>query len=153
MEEKPNKRIVIDDEEFFIENMSEESEYPLDNFFNVNQVDETQHVNVPETQTITYDEKDNDLDRELSEITMLAKRTFDQQQKVAMTVEPKFRAELLGVANNMLTTALMAISKKVDMKKHKDKLVKPKLTIGNSETTNIIVADRNEILKQMRGDK
>lgn len=149
MEDK--KKIVIDNENFFIENFTETSVNPLDNFFNANTIDETQHINIPEAEATAYDDKDNDLDRELSEITLIAKRTFEHQQKIALTVEPKFRAELLGVANNMLSTALMAISKKVDMKKNKDKLVRPKgLSIGNSENTNIIIADRNELLKRRK---
>jgi len=56
---------------------------------------------------------------------------------------------LLGVANNLLNTTLAAISKKADMKIKKDVVLSrsKKISINNSENTNIIVADRNELLK------
>ena len=82
---------------------------------------------------------------------------LEEQKKTAMRVEPKFRAELLGVANNLLAITLQAISKKADIKAKKDaNLARSKrqtLQIGNSENTNIIVADRNELLKARKVKK
>lgn len=133
------------------------NKHPLDEFFDVDSTltefdDEPEEFDSPVS--VLYDDKDNDLDSELSELSKLAKHTFEQQQRIALTVEPKYRGELLAVANNMLNTALAAVSKKVDMKKHKDTIHSrgKGVTIGNSENTNIIIADRNELLK-MRKNK
>ena len=147
-----------DDDENFPMNFNESDfsqNMPLDDFFNVNNVQEVVENANATVESPIYDEKDLDLDRELSEIAAIAKKTIDAQQRIALSVEPKFRGELLGVANNMLTTALQAIKEKADIKKHKDKLSVGKggLQIGNSEVTNIIVADRNELLKNRKKEQ
>lgn len=132
--------------------------HPLDTFFNSNTI--TFQSDEDDEQPVAcelYDDKDNSLDKELSELAKLAQKTFEEQKKTAMRVEPKFRAELLGVANNLLAITLQAISKKADIKAKKDaNLVRSKrqtLQIGNSENTNIIVADRNELLKARKVKK
>ncbi|MCB1711116.1 MAG: hypothetical protein KDH96_01120 [Candidatus Riesia sp.] len=133
--------------------------HPLDTFFNSNTIT-FQYKEDEEEQQVAcdlYDEKDNSLDKELSDLAKLAQKTFEEQKKTAMRVEPKFRAELLGVANNLLAITLQAISKKADIKAKKDaNLARSKrqtLQIGNSENTNIIVADRNELLKARKVKK
>ena len=106
-----------DDDENFPMNFNESDfsqNMPLDDFFNVNNVQEVVENANATVESPIYDEKDLDLDRELSEIAAIAKKTFDAQQRIALSVEPKFRGELLGVANNMLTTALQAIKEKAD---------------------------------------
>jgi len=141
----------FDDFEEYLDN------HPLDTFFNAKKHDMEQLVEQPHATCEIYDDKDYSLDNELSNLSTLAQKTFEEQKKIAMRVEPKFRAELLGVANNLLAISLQAISKKADMKSKKDAIVarskRQTLQIGNSENTNIIIADRNELLKARKVKK
>lgn len=141
----------FDDFEEYLDN------HPLDSFFNAKKHDMEQLVEQPHAMCEIYDDKDYSLDNELSNLSTLAQKTFEEQKKIAMRVEPKFRAELLGVANNLLAISLQAISKKADIKSKKDAIVarskRQTLQIGNSENTNIIIADRNELLKARKVKK
>lgn len=156
--ENPNSRkIIIDGQEFELEDVdADNSVHPLDALFDI----APSVIDYPEedvTQVIdaSYDDKDVDLDAELSSIAKIAKDTFFEQKVHISQVEPKYRGEMLNATTNLLNTALQAIKEKAELKKHKDKIVsrQGKLTIANSENTNIIVADRNTLLEQMRKEK
>ena len=94
-----------------------------------------------------YDEKDLELDREFSELSKVARKSFEEQKTLAMTVEPKYRAELLNAANTLLNTALSSIKEKRELKKHKDKLTKPVVNVNHA---NIMIGNRNEVLRERK---
>lgn len=92
-----------------------------------------------------YDNKDSEIENQLEEIRSKAIDAFDAQQDITETVEGKYAARSGEVAVQFLNTALDAIRDKSNLKQHKDKVAikaTPK-TVNN----NLIVADRNEILK------
>lgn len=156
---EPQKRtIIIDGQEYEVSDQElDDYEHPLDHLFGINTlatVDD--HPPAEPIVAPTYDDKDIDLDEELSKIAQMATDTFQEQKVLIGQVEPKFRGEMLNATTNVLNVALQAIKEKADLKKHKDKLHsrgQGKVTIGNSETTQIIVADRNSLLEQMKKEK
>lgn len=131
--------------------------HPLDDFFNAKQIVINEEDICENVKSELYDEKDDSIDNELTNLAILAQKTFQEQKKIAMRVEPKFRADLLNAANTLLALSLQAISKKADMKSKKDAIIarskRQTLQIGNSENTNIILADRNELLKARKQKK
>ncbi len=131
--------------------------HPLDDFFNAKQIIINEEDICENVKSDLYDEKDDSIDNELTNLAILAQKTFQEQKKIAMRVEPKFRADLLNAANTLLALSLQAISKKADMKSKKDAVIarskRQTLQIGNSENTNIILADRNELLKARKVKK
>jgi hypothetical protein len=56
------------------------------------------------------------------------------------------------VANQLLNTALAAISQKADLKKHKDKLkvAKAKEGDGGKTVNNTLIIDTNSLIKQLK---
>ncbi len=150
--------ITIDGEEFTIEESDyNDPRHPIAAMFDIEDVREstTPIAVIDDNQELVvaaqYDDKDVDIDQELNHIKNIALATFEEQKQLSSQVEPKFKADILASANGLLTTALQAIKEKADMKKAKDKLTKnPGLKIGNSEVTNVIVADRNELLRQRK---
>jgi hypothetical protein len=97
---------------------------------------------------VGYDKKEVDLDIELDKIKDLALEAFEIQSTLSVGIEPRFRSEAIAASGSFLQTALMAVKEKASIKKNKDK--RSTVNIGNSEQTNIIVADRNELLKKIR---
>lgn len=148
--------IVIDGEEFFLEESDYNDErHPLAAVFDIEDVRESNAVVEVTTTSLPaeqYDEKDIDIDGELTHIKNLALTTFEEQKALSSQLEPKFKADVLASANTLLATALQAVKEKADLKKSKDKILAKgqSLKIGNSEVTNVIVADRNELLRQRK---
>lgn len=146
--ENDNEKVNINGEDFFIE---ETDLHPIAQMFGIG---DSQLSNVKPTFNDTvpvkpeqYDEKDLELDRELSDLTKVARKSFEEQKTLAMTVEPRYRADLLNAANTLLNTALASVKEKRELKKHKDKLTKPVVNVNHA---NIIVGNRNEILRERK---
>lgn len=148
---------MIDGEEFFIEESDyNDPRHPIAAAFDIEDVRESNLPSIvtdePSVAATQYDDKDIDIDQELNNIKNLALATFEEQKLLSSQLEPKFKADMLASANMMLTTALQAVKEKAELKKAKDKLTSKgqSLKIGNSEVTNVIVADRNELLRQRK---
>lgn len=142
------KRVNINGDDF---NIEETDIHPIAHMFGIH---DSQLSNAKPTfndivpvRPEQYDDKDVELDREFSELTKVAKKSFEEQKTIAMTVEPKYRAELLNAANTLLNTALSSVKEKRELKKHKDKLTKPNININHA---NIMVANRNEVLRERK---
>lgn len=104
--------------------------------------------------TFDMDDKDKEIDSQIQEVYDTAMSAFDQQALAAEKVEPKFRARSQEVAVQFLTVALNAAREKSLIKQHKDKLVVSRNKQGpRTLNQNLIVADRNDILKQILGQK
>lgn len=102
-----------------------------------------------------YDGKDTEIEGQYQEIFDAAMDQFDTQSGEAELVEGKYKARNAEVAAQYLNTALAAVSGKADVKKHKDKISVATVKAGTPGTLNqnVIVADRNDILKAfMEGD-
>ena len=106
--------------------------------------------------TEAFDVKDEEIEEQYQEVYDSAMGAFEGQMDEAELVEGKYKARNGEVAVQFLNAALAAAKEKGNMKQHKDKLAvsKGKLTAGGKgRTDQIIVADRNELLKEIMGGK
>ena len=96
-----------------------------------------------------YDDKDTEIEEQYQEIFDAAMDQFDTQSGEAELVEGKYKARNAEVAAQYLNTALTAVKGKADVKMHKDKISVDEAKAGTPKTLNqnVIVADRNDILK------
>jgi len=100
-----------------------------------------------------YDGKDNEIEGQFQEVYDAAMTAFEVSSETVAQVEPKYRARNEEVAVQYLNTALAAAREKAQLKQHKDKVTVAKGKISGPSTVNnnLIVADRNEILKKLLG--
>ena len=101
-----------------------------------------------------YDEKDTELEETYQEILDAAMTGYDTLKEVAETADTKFLARLAEVQVQHLNVALAAAGKKTQLKQDKDRQ-KAKAFAGSSKTvntTNILIADRNELLRRLTGE-
>lgn len=105
--------------------------------------------------TQEYDNADKDINDNFQEIYDTALDAYEQQALDIDSLEPKYRARNQEVAVQYLNTALNAAKEKAGLKMHKDKMQTKRDTAGPNSVTNqgIIVADRNELLKQLMGNE
>ena len=98
-----------------------------------------------------YDEKDNEIELQLEEVYGLALGTVSLVQDEIERVEGKYKSSLAETATQSLNIALGAIREKRLMKEHKDKILsanyKHRHTGNNTTNNNILVGNRNEMLK------
>lgn len=102
-----------------------------------------------------YDEKDNEIEGKLEEIYTLAIGNVSAISDEMDRVEGKYKARIGEVTATMLNVALGAVKQKADLKAHKDKLSLDKASAKTPHTLNqnLVVADRNDILRALMGDK
>jgi hypothetical protein len=107
----------------------------------------------PMIESPMYDEKDNEIEDQLEEIYNLALGAASTVSDEIERVEGRYKASLAESATQSLNIALGSVREKRMMKEHKDKLqiAASKSKIPGSTTTNnnLIVANRNEILKML----
>jgi hypothetical protein len=97
-----------------------------------------------------YDEKDKTIDEQFQTIYDTALTAFaDQAGLINNESDPKFSARGMEVANQFLTTALMAAKEQANLKMHKDnnKIKQHKIT-GNVTNNNLIMT-REEFFSMM----
>lgn len=101
--------------------------------------------------TKQYDEKDAEIDSQFQEVYDLSLEAFEFQSQEAELVEGKYKARNGEIAAQYLNIALNAAKDKATLKINKDKitLAEKKVTNANASTTNLIVGDRNDILKTL----
>lgn len=97
-----------------------------------------------------YDEKDKEVEGQLQEVYDAAMGAFETQSQETELVEGKYKARSGEVAVQFLNTALEAAKSKSTMKMHKDKLVHTATGSAKTVNNNLIVADRNDLLKNLR---
>lgn len=130
-------------------------EHPLEEAFDIEsgttiipRIEQTTEMVVAEM----YDEKDNEVETQFNEIYDKALSAYDSQAEAAELVEGKYKARVGEVSVQFLNTALAAAQAKSALKQHKDKTAIASGR-GNSGaknvTNNILVADRNEILRHL----
>jgi hypothetical protein len=130
--------------------------HPLEDTFDIEPgTTERQVVEVipdPLTEPVEYDEKDKEIERDLNTIYTQAITTAQNLDSEIDTMEPKYRARSLEVSAQMMTVALNAASQRLQLKMHKDKVSTAKKAASTPGTVNnnLIVADRNQILKMLQ---
>lgn len=112
---------------------------------------ERKTIDIAESTTDTYDNKDTEIETQFQEVYDAAMDAYDSQMGTSESVEGKYAARNGEVAVQFLNTALTAAKEKSNVKQHKDKLsiARGKLTKTGTTNNNIIVADRNDILKAL----
>ena len=101
-----------------------------------------------------YDNKDDEIDEQFQEVYDLSLEAFEQQSNEAELVEGRYKARNGEIAAQYLNIALNAAKEKGSLKGNKDKLslAAEKVTTGGRTTNNnLIVGDRNDILKTLMG--
>jgi hypothetical protein len=95
-----------------------------------------------------YDAKDDEIESKLEEIYTVAMTQVDVISDETERVEGKYKARMGEVTATMLNVALGAVREKAALKMHKDKLT-PSANGPSTVNNNLIVADRNEILRAL----
>ena len=95
--------------------------------------------------------EDLHIDGQLENLHEVAMNAFQQQSRLAQEVDPKFSARNAEVAAQYLNIALNTVNTRIDskFKRNKIKIAKKEATVTKNVNNNIIVADRNSILKMM----
>lgn len=132
--------------------------HPLEDVFgippNTTIVDQQIVEHQPSPVTVVYDDKDVEIDEKLDKIYNTAMDNAEALADEIEVVEGKYKARMGEISATMLTVALGAVREKAQFKTNKDRL-KPNTNnpraVGDnnniSNTNNIIVADRNELLR------
>ena len=138
-----------------IQNKTKMIEHPLEDIFDIEPgttvVEYKEVVPEPVVDHPAYDSKDNEIEDQLQEIYSIAMSAAVSSNDEIERVEGKYKARISEVVATNLTVALGAIREKAALKMHKDKLT-PKagnVSVDGNYTVNnnLIVADRNEILR------
>lgn len=114
----------------------------------VRKVDDVTHDDIAREERLD----DLAIDRQLASIHDTAIVAFNQQSRMAQEVDPKFAARNAEVAAQYLNIALNATNSRVDAKYKRGKLrLAAQQGTGGPTTVNqnILVADRNAILRQI----
>jgi hypothetical protein len=135
------------------ENVDIPIEHPLEKVFGIEQ-GTTMLPTVQRTTELavvhTYDEKDKEVEGQFQEVYDAAMGAFETQSQETELVEGKYKARSGEVAVQFLNTALAAAQSKSTLKQHKDKLSTVVNKAPGTVNNNLIVADRNDLLRNLR---
>ena len=132
--------------------------HPLEDVFDIQKnstiVEYTETLPAPLANSPVYDDKDNEIDLQFEEVYIHAMNRVIAMGDEIERVEGKYKARLGEVTATMLSVALNAAKEKRELKQHKDKLLAQKENSGPSTVNNnLVVTDRNEILKLLQEGK
>ena len=161
--------------------MSDNTEHPLEKIFNIEPgssftspliddtsdrsreiVDPTSGSMVARSSTPLPAELDKEerledlhIDTQLENIHNSALTAFEKSSRLVDEVDPKFAARNAEVAAQYLNIALNAVNSRVDAKFKRQKVRIAKDGAGTPSTVNnnVIVADRNQLLRQIFGEE
>lgn len=133
-------------------------EHPMEGVLNIEPgtttVPTIQRTTEPMVEAEEYDNKDEEIETQYQEVYDAAMGAFEGQCEEQELVEGKYKARNAEVAVQFLNAALAAAKEKGALKMHKDKqsVAVGKLK-GGSHTTNnnLVVADRNDLLRALAG--
>ena len=136
-----------------ITDTEKEISHPLEEVFEIEENTTIVPYKEVKTDLVPYepfDVKDEELESQLQDLYDMALEAFENQQAESDTMESRFKARNAEVAAQYLKTALEAVREKRELKQHKDRIVSKK---DSGATNNLILTDRNEIIKLLRGIK
>ena len=135
----------------------EQTDHPLESILGIEasttMVEYQEIERKPPVEMVNYDAKDREIEDKLEDIYTAA-----MSQAVAIgdemdRVEGRHKARVGEVSATMLNVALSVVREKSALKMHKDKLTSMpggmSVGAGGTVNNNIIVADRNEIMRMM----
>lgn len=139
---------------------------PGEYFESKKEIDDVLNVELPTTisnalpaiqQEIVKDEEDIEIDTKIDTVYDKALSAFNQQTEMVEIVDPRYSARTAEVAANYLNIALnaMAVKSKVKGERHRrgSQGFVPYANGAKTVNNNLIVADRNSILKMMKVDE
>jgi len=133
--------------------------HPLENTFDIEPgttvVEYTEVLPAEIVKAPEYDKKDDEIEGKLEEVYTSAMGGVAAVGDAMETVEGKYKARIGEVTAAMLNVALGAVREKRELKQHKDKITVEAAESGtpNTVNNNLVVADRNEILRILAGKK
>ena len=145
--------------------MTQKPEHPLEKLFDMESgtLDISAQYAVAEqpvqqiVPTVVEDEKDEEdkqIEKKIDDVYDAAMETFHNQTSYMEVIEPRYAARNAEVAANFLNIALNAASTrarvKVDRKRSSQFI--PFNNANGKTTNNVIIADRNEILRMIQVD-
>lgn len=111
-------------------------------------------INDEDMEPHKYDNRDNKIENKLDIVYEFAVSAFQEQQQEAEMVEPRYAARSREIAAQFLNTALGAVKEQRLQKEGKDKInIQHKNTGPEMVNNNLIVGDRNDILKALMNQK
>lgn len=145
--------------------------HPLDEVFGIQSINETEIIDAEHTangvvptddnyimttpaavnpQGYQDDDEDKAISAKIDDVYDKAIDAFEEQTAYTQVIEPRYAARNAEVAANYLKIALDAASTRAKVKEGKNKS-QPFIPFNNqnSGTQNIVVADRNDLLKMM----
>jgi len=132
-------------------------EHPMEEIFDISPgttiVEYKEPEVVPATDSILYDTKDTDIDDKLENIYATAIGTATAMSEQIEVVEGRYKARMGEVSATMLSVALGAVREKSLLKQHKDKLIGKPGAGTQTVNNNLVVADRNELMRMMLAAK
>jgi len=100
------------------------------------------------------DAEDKEINGKIDEIYGAAMEAYQNQTAFVEILEPHYAARNAEVAANYLNTALNAVSLKAKVKNEKRKVGQAGfIPYANQTTNNVVVADRNQLLRMMAEGK
>lgn len=108
-----------------------------------------QQSDLPPPPAIPDDAEDKEINSKIDEIFGQAMQAYQSQTTFVEILEPRYAARNAEVANNYLNTALNAVALKARVKNEKRKTNAAFVPYKHGGAGNVVVADRNEILRMM----
>lgn len=129
------------------------TDHPLEDVFDIEEnstiVEYTEPIPSELVEMPAYDAKDNEIEGQLEEIYTIAISGATTTSDEIERVEGKYKARIAETTAGMLNVALGAVREKRELKKHKDSQVSSPGTGTHTTNNNLIVADRNELLRML----
>lgn len=95
------------------------------------------------------DEEDKEINKKIDTIYGEAMTAYQNQTAFVEIMEPRYAARNAEVAANYLNTALNAVALRAKVKNERKKAAGGFVPYANQTTNNVVVADRNQLLKMM----
>ena len=116
-------------------------------------IEDDQYAIVPQQTTpVEDDEEDKKINAKIDNIYDAAMEAYDNQTAFVEILEPRYAARNAEVAANYLNTALNAVALRAKVKNEKRKSGAGFVPYASNTTNNVVVADRNQLLRMM-GEK
>ena len=138
-------------------------EHPLEDVLNIEsgsssidieqQYAMTEEVRATVAEATEKDEEDIIIEKKIDDVYDAAMGAFENQTALTEMVEPRYAARNAEVAANYLNIALNAANSRAKVKRERKRAgAFVPFSGGNKTTNNLIVADRNELLKMIQVD-
>jgi hypothetical protein len=136
-----------------------ETEILNNNNLDIEHVDDGEYmaveaVNVPATTSTPVapvnnepDEEDKVINSKIDDIYSEAMNAYQNQTAYVEILEPRYAARNAEVAAGYLNTALNAVALRAKVKNERKKVANGFVPFANQTTNNVVVADRNELLR------